>query len=118
MQRQRPPTLLVMGLGCCAFAALYLLWLLLYRRADLANLLAATFGNSDALPALQARGLGHASTVRLTVTHLLVELALTGLFVWSGFGLLLVWRSARWSAVGTAIFAVAVALGHTFGLFS
>jgi len=118
MQRQRPPTLLVMGLGCCAFAVLYLLWLLLYRRADLAALLAATFGNSDVLPALQARGLGRASTVRLAVTHLLVELVLTGLLVWSGFGLLLVWRSARWSAVATAGFSIAAALGHTFGLFS
>src|SRR5947209_3154352 len=67
MQRQRPPTLLVMGLACCAFAVAYLLWLLLYRRADLGDLVAAALGNTDVLPGLKARGLARASAVRLTV---------------------------------------------------
>ena len=118
MQRQRPLTLLVMGLGCCAFAVLHVCWLLLYRRADLAALVAAALGNSDAVAGLQGRGLARAAVARLAFTHLLVEMALAALLVWSGVGLVALWRAARWSAVFTAGFSIAAALLHTWGLVS
>src|SRR5437867_11180638 len=99
MQRQRPLTLLVMGLGCCAFAVLHVCWLLLYRRADLAALVAAALGNSDAVAGLQGRGLARAAVARLAAPHLLVDLALPAPRAGTGAGLVGRGPPARWPPV-------------------
>jgi len=67
MARQRPLSLLLVGLACSFFAALYLLWLLLATWAPLAQLLAVAFGDADPLPDLVRVNLATTKTVRAAV---------------------------------------------------
>jgi hypothetical protein len=113
MDRHSPLVQLVMGLAACAFAAAYLVWLLLARGDDLADLPAAAFGSAEAVERLAGRQLATAAAVLVTVVHLAVVLVLTLLTAYSGVGLLAFWRSARWAAVFTGVFTAAVGVAHT-----
>lgn len=99
MQRQRPPSLVLIGCFSLAFAAAYGGWLLVYRGGDLFSLSAAALGNGDAQDNLLRNHLTSKRAIVLALLPLVLQAVLLVVLAWSGFGLLMLRGSARWSAL-------------------
>jgi len=113
MIRQRPLTLLAMGVSSCVFAAIWFLWLLSIHGGDLIAVLGGALGKSESLAELEHRNLASAGPIRVLVTLFAVQTALIGLLAWTGMALVRFRPAARWWAIGSSLFVIAVALCST-----
>jgi hypothetical protein len=113
MARYRPLSLLLMGLACTLFAALYLLWMLLYSWPPLRQVVAVAFGDPEPLPELARANLDKTSTVRVALLLGTIRMALVLTLLASGVGLVLHLRWARWAALFSGMLLILVALSST-----
>jgi hypothetical protein len=113
MARRRPPALVLIGLGCSAFAALYLLWILLASWPHLHQLLTVFFGNPEPLPALARDNLASTGTVRVTMILGAMRCMLVLVLLAAGAGLVLHLPWARWTALFGGALVIALGLFST-----
>src|SRR5262245_6641541 len=96
------------GVGCCIFAGLWILWLLINHGGDFLNLLSAVAGNRDQqfLDNLAWFGLNRPGMLRFTFAQFMIQTALAGVLAWSGYAILQRWPAAWWTALGTSVFSI------------
>ena len=80
---------------------------------DFLALASAAAGNESALEALAGRNLASAGQIRFYFAMFAAKVTLVGVLGWTGCGLLLHWRSARWCALSYCGLAIGVAVLDT-----
>ena len=113
MARQRPLSLLLMGLACTLFAGFYLLWFLLYAWTPLRQVLGVALGDTAPVEDLVRVNLASTATVRAAFLLGTVRVALMAGLLASGVGLVLYCRWARWAALWCGSLLILLALTST-----
>jgi hypothetical protein len=113
MARQRPLSLLLMGLACSLFAALYLLWFLVYAWTPLRELMSVALGATEPIEDLARANLTSMSTVRASFVLGAVRVALVFCLLASGVGLVFYCRWARRAALLCGGLVILLALTST-----
>jgi hypothetical protein len=97
---------LLLGVG-------WLILLLFVRGGDLADLFLAGLADPGAVARLTGKGLSTPWPLYVTVLTLAVEIALAGILITAGVGLLRGWPPARWVALFGCVGSVVVEGGST-----
>src|SRR5262245_39530883 len=99
MAQNVPPTVVRLGLSSLLLGAGWLILLLWARGGDLADLTLAGLADPAAVARLAGKGLASTAAVYVTVILMSLELALIGILIAAGVGLLRLQPSARWAAL-------------------
>lgn len=120
MAQNVPPTVVRLGLASLLLGAGWLILLLWVRGGDLADLLLAGLADPAAVARLAGKGLASPAAVYATVILFALELALLGILIAAGVGLLRLRPFARWAALfgcaGSIVVEGCSTLLHVFSL--